>query len=71
MSLFARVVKTASGTMIRRFHVEQKGMPGAVCRIEFVYAVNGVIVGRLSPILSLRCSFIRYSFISSMDYNKN
>jgi len=36
MSLFARVAKTASRTMIRRFHVEQKGIPGSVCWIVFV-----------------------------------
>ena len=30
MSLLARVTKTASRTMIRQFHVEQKGIPGAV-----------------------------------------
>lgn len=29
MSLFARVAKTASRTMVRQFHVEQKGIPGA------------------------------------------
>jgi len=30
MTLFARAAKTASGAVIRRLHIEQKGIPGAV-----------------------------------------
>ena len=40
MTLFARVAKTASRTMVRQFHVEQRGIPGAVGKFVYVVTVS-------------------------------